>query len=305
MIEGILWRYRTGSPWRDLPTDFGPWQTVWARHRAWSEDGTWDEIHTTLMAQADAAGVEDWSVNVDSTINRAHQHSTTFPATRGAPSNYKNLRTEPDNHGIGRRRNHRLNHGPLALTGQDAGSGSGDVKSWGLAERPCPAKTLGGCTVVSRSVRLRGNYVASAGWLMAELSLILMIVMIGSQTPLPAVADPVPTPTPSLQPKPDLPVGLVTEPRWFNAPVDQGLDAAAASLADQVAHSGIRPGLILLWGIGSEREGTAISAGVRTPLQPRLNAAVDPDPAIRAYYKGASSQFVRGRVYAEIFYFSR
>lgn len=145
---------------------------------------------------------------------------------------------------------------------------------------------------------------------MAELSLILMIVMLGSQTPLPAVADPVPTPTPSVAtpsepPQPELPVGLVTESRWFDAALDQGLDAAAASLADQVTQSGIRPGLILLWGIGSEREGTAISAGVRTPLQPRLNAAVDPDPAIRAYYKGASSQFVRGRVYAEIFYFSR
>ena len=56
------------------------WQaTVWARHRGWSEDGTWDKIHTTLMAQADAAGLVDWSVNVDSTINRAHQHGTNLP----------------------------------------------------------------------------------------------------------------------------------------------------------------------------------------------------------------------------------
>lgn len=62
VVEGIVWRYRTGSPWRDLPAEFGAWQTVWARHRAWSEDGTWDKIHAMLMAQADAAGRIDWSV---------------------------------------------------------------------------------------------------------------------------------------------------------------------------------------------------------------------------------------------------
>ena len=83
ILEGIAWRFRTGSPWRDLPAEFGPWQTVWARHRTWSEDGTWDRIHTTLMGQADAAGRVDWSVNVDSTINRAHQHGTNLPRDTG------------------------------------------------------------------------------------------------------------------------------------------------------------------------------------------------------------------------------
>ena len=83
IVEGIVWRYRTGCPWRDLPAEFGPWQTVWARHRTWSEDGTWDKIHATLMARADAVGRIDWSVNVDSTINRAHQHATTLPLDTG------------------------------------------------------------------------------------------------------------------------------------------------------------------------------------------------------------------------------
>ncbi len=41
VLEGIGWRYRTGSPWRDLPTEFGPWQTVWKRHFRWSTDGTY------------------------------------------------------------------------------------------------------------------------------------------------------------------------------------------------------------------------------------------------------------------------
>ena len=77
MIEGIIYRSRTGIAWRDLPREFGPWQTVWKRHHRFSLDGTWDKIHPRLLPEADAAGDIDWAVSVDSTINRAHQHATT------------------------------------------------------------------------------------------------------------------------------------------------------------------------------------------------------------------------------------
>lgn len=73
-----MFRYRTGVPWRDLPESFGPWQTAWKRHRRFSMDGTWDRVHAALLAAADAEGVLDWTVSVDSTINRAHQHATSF-----------------------------------------------------------------------------------------------------------------------------------------------------------------------------------------------------------------------------------
>lgn len=76
VIEGIVYRLRTGIAWRDLPESFGPWQTVWKRHRRFSADGTWDKIHARLVAEADAAGELDWQVSVDSTVNRAHQHAT-------------------------------------------------------------------------------------------------------------------------------------------------------------------------------------------------------------------------------------
>lgn len=76
VIEGIVFRLRTGIAWRDLPESFGPWQTVWKRHRRFSADGTWDRIHARLVAEADAAGELDWKVSVDSTVNRAHQHAT-------------------------------------------------------------------------------------------------------------------------------------------------------------------------------------------------------------------------------------
>lgn len=84
VVEGIVYRYRTGIPWRDLPREtFGPWQTVWKRHRRFSGDGTWDQILTELLVEADAVGDIDWTVAVDSTINRAHQHATN---TRRGPT---------------------------------------------------------------------------------------------------------------------------------------------------------------------------------------------------------------------------
>jgi transposase len=78
VVEGIIYRYRAGIPWRDLPPDFGPWQTVWKRHHKWSADGTWDRVLAEVLADADAAGVVDWKVSVDSSVVRApsarHEH---------------------------------------------------------------------------------------------------------------------------------------------------------------------------------------------------------------------------------------
>jgi transposase len=82
-LEGIIWRYRVGSPWRDVPASFGPWQTLWKRHRRYSGDGTWDRVLSELLADADAAGAIDWAVSVDSTINRAHQHASNLPRRTG------------------------------------------------------------------------------------------------------------------------------------------------------------------------------------------------------------------------------
>ncbi len=79
VVEGVIYRYRCGIAWRDLPASFGPWQTVWKRHRRFSGDGTWDTVLAALLARADAAGQIDWTVSVDSTINRAHQHGTNLP----------------------------------------------------------------------------------------------------------------------------------------------------------------------------------------------------------------------------------
>ena len=58
------------------PSVFGPWQTIWTRHRRMSAEGTWDRVLARLLTAAEEAGIIDWAVAVDSTITRAHQHAT-------------------------------------------------------------------------------------------------------------------------------------------------------------------------------------------------------------------------------------
>ena len=76
MVEGIIYRYRCGIAWRDLPEVFGPWQTVWTWHHRMAAEGTWDKVLAELTAADDEVGLVDWSLSVDSTIARAHQHAT-------------------------------------------------------------------------------------------------------------------------------------------------------------------------------------------------------------------------------------
>jgi transposase len=84
VLNGILFRVRTGVPWRDLPERYGPWETVYKRFARWQTDGTWARIEASLQTQADGAGELHWDAQVDSTVVRAHQHAA--GALKGAPS---------------------------------------------------------------------------------------------------------------------------------------------------------------------------------------------------------------------------
>jgi len=75
-LEGIVWRFRTGSPWRDLPSEFGAYQSVWERHRRWSTDGTYNTMFAVVKADAtDQDRQLMGTISVDSTSIRAHQHA--------------------------------------------------------------------------------------------------------------------------------------------------------------------------------------------------------------------------------------
>ncbi|NYF79848.1 transposase [Granulicella arctica] len=69
-VEAVLYRYRAGIPWRDLPGHFGDFRAVHTRMSRWAKRGVWKEIFEHLATDAD----NEYAM-IDSTIVRAHQHS--------------------------------------------------------------------------------------------------------------------------------------------------------------------------------------------------------------------------------------
>ncbi|MFJ2864128.1 IS5 family transposase [Kitasatospora sp. NPDC087314] len=84
VLNGIIWKFRTGVAWRDVPERYGSWATLHTRFRRWASDGTFERMLRAAQAKADAAGSIDWLVSVDSTVVRAHQHAA-GARKKGAP----------------------------------------------------------------------------------------------------------------------------------------------------------------------------------------------------------------------------
>ncbi|WP_433261558.1 IS5 family transposase [Actinosynnema sp. CS-041913] len=97
-LEAIAWKFRTGSPWRDLPGELGSFKTAHKRLLRWAVDGTWARIFAAVLAAADADGDIGWVVTVDSTVCRAHQHAA------GARKKGDAGRGKPADHALGRSR---------------------------------------------------------------------------------------------------------------------------------------------------------------------------------------------------------
>ncbi|MFO0779434.1 MAG: IS5 family transposase [Nitrospira sp.] len=69
-VEAVLYRYRAGIPWRDLPERFGDFRVIHTRHTRWSQRGVWKRVFERL-----AEDLDNEYAMIDSTIVRAHQHS--------------------------------------------------------------------------------------------------------------------------------------------------------------------------------------------------------------------------------------
>jgi len=69
-VEAVLYRYRTGIPWRDLPERFGDFRVVHTRFSRWAKSGVWQRVFKQLALDAD----NEYAM-IDATIVRAHQHS--------------------------------------------------------------------------------------------------------------------------------------------------------------------------------------------------------------------------------------
>ena len=73
-VEAVLYRYRAGIPWRDLPERFGDGVKVHRRFSRWAHSGVWQRVFAHLASAADT----EYAM-IDSTIVRAHQHSAGAP----------------------------------------------------------------------------------------------------------------------------------------------------------------------------------------------------------------------------------
>ncbi len=88
VINGILWVLRTGAPWRDIPTRYGPWGTCSGtcstRFRRWTKKGIWQQALQTLQSQAEQNGQLDWDLTaLDGSYIKAHPHAG--GAQKGGP----------------------------------------------------------------------------------------------------------------------------------------------------------------------------------------------------------------------------
>ncbi len=75
-FNAAMWRFRTGAPWRDLPTEFGPWQSAYDRFRIRAKRGIFQQVMEAMIAEAAARDqVGMGLVSVDSATSRAHHHA--------------------------------------------------------------------------------------------------------------------------------------------------------------------------------------------------------------------------------------
>jgi transposase len=76
LFNAVMWRFRTGRPWRDVPQEYGSWSTVYGAFQRWAAAGTFRMLMEGMIAEAAARDqVALDLVSVDSTVARAHHHA--------------------------------------------------------------------------------------------------------------------------------------------------------------------------------------------------------------------------------------
>jgi len=85
VLNGVLWILRTGAPWKDLPTRYGPYQTVHRRFQNWVRSGVMERLLQTLAQHLkDAGGLDLKECFVDGTFVPAKKGGDSWGKPSGA-----------------------------------------------------------------------------------------------------------------------------------------------------------------------------------------------------------------------------
>jgi transposase len=95
LFNGVAWRVRVGSPWRDVPERYGPWSTVYWLFRTWQTAGIWALMIKMILALLDERGLLTWIVSVDSSRRRTHPPT---PDERAHPTHLQREVASADPH---------------------------------------------------------------------------------------------------------------------------------------------------------------------------------------------------------------
>lgn len=99
ILNGMLWRLKTGVPWRDLPARYGPWETVYSRFAHWQRSGLWARLLAELRQLLDEADQLDWDLwCIDGSNVRAHKAAAGAEKKPGplAPGRSERSRARPE-----------------------------------------------------------------------------------------------------------------------------------------------------------------------------------------------------------------
>lgn len=86
LLNGLIWRAKTGAPWRDLPEGYGKWKTMYSRWLRWRDAGVWQQVWEALLQNTEQEEEVDWAIHfIDSTMVRVHQHAAGAKKVRRQP----------------------------------------------------------------------------------------------------------------------------------------------------------------------------------------------------------------------------
>lgn len=123
-FEGVIWKFRSGAQWREMPTGFGAWSTVHNRFRQWRDAGVFETLLEGLIAQAAARGEVDISlVSVDSTTTRAHHDAAGMRLGPGVLDALEKAAEEEKTRSKGALKKNKPGRVPMASPSEDVSGG--------------------------------------------------------------------------------------------------------------------------------------------------------------------------------------